>query len=692
MGSQEQYHIYGGVGGGSRSESYLRFGPRNSFGLSRDFWMRDEAVTECYDCKANFGTFRRKHHCRLCGQIFCHRCAGNLVNGKRFGYPAPEDLRVCDFCLRVTNDFDDDRRDSDAMTSGDIRSPLIQVSPAVDNSNPKRLAAAGPFRKGTDDVDDDVIEFDSYQPEELYSSFGASTTKAELLPPRSFVKLSPERSAFLDHESPFKSRTSSLSLERSKKSPALSTRRKFSSRHSTHHHPRITQIYPAASPQTSPDNSASAVTPENTNPLSLPTAIELFEMNQASVNHVNLLIQQMLTKSSIGRIEEWKKVILSMVVKACSKLDPNVRDGDEIDIRHYVKIKKIPGGLISDSHFYNGVVASKKVIHKQMLKPLQNAKVLLLTFPLEYQRVENQFISLGTLIAQEKDHLKNLVGRLIALRPDVVFVEKTVARLALEFLLDANIIVIPSVKISLMSAVSRTTGAEIVHSVDQLALANLGTCNSLVFQTFIHSMIPGFRKTFLYVEGFLEHLGCTLVLRGGTTEELTRIKDIVDFLVFSIYNLKLETSLFQDEYAMNPSIIDDDVASPASEAAEENPYDRAVRLYKTAILSASPNVRFPIPFLLANRERAAAEKGGVPTTEVMEESHIPLLLNADNLSPISHQNIIVLYSNNSPSTIIPCSPPRPHLIDYYRESDLTLGQFIEDTCLGSSTLCQECQK
>ena len=34
--------------------------------LSKDFWMRDENCTVCYECGDVFSTFRRKHHCRMC--------------------------------------------------------------------------------------------------------------------------------------------------------------------------------------------------------------------------------------------------------------------------------------------------------------------------------------------------------------------------------------------------------------------------------------------------------------------------------------------------------------------------------------------------------------------------------------------------------------------------------------------------
>lgn len=51
-------------------------------GLSKTYWMADENCKECYDCKSIFTTWRRKHHCRICGQIFCSRCAPNIIKGK----------------------------------------------------------------------------------------------------------------------------------------------------------------------------------------------------------------------------------------------------------------------------------------------------------------------------------------------------------------------------------------------------------------------------------------------------------------------------------------------------------------------------------------------------------------------------------------------------------------------------------
>ena len=42
-------------------------------------WVADESVTICYECKNKFSTFLRKHHCRVCGKIYCYSCSDNKI-------------------------------------------------------------------------------------------------------------------------------------------------------------------------------------------------------------------------------------------------------------------------------------------------------------------------------------------------------------------------------------------------------------------------------------------------------------------------------------------------------------------------------------------------------------------------------------------------------------------------------------
>ncbi|KAH9626215.1 hypothetical protein KSS87_000094 [Heliosperma pusillum] len=75
-----------------------------SANVSRDFWMPDDSCRVCYDCDAHFTLFNRRHHCRLCGRIFCGKCTANWVpaNTDKSSYLRDEweKVRVCNFCFK----------------------------------------------------------------------------------------------------------------------------------------------------------------------------------------------------------------------------------------------------------------------------------------------------------------------------------------------------------------------------------------------------------------------------------------------------------------------------------------------------------------------------------------------------------------------------------------------------------------
>ncbi|XP_048108862.1 FYVE and coiled-coil domain-containing protein 1-like [Alosa alosa] len=46
------------------------------------WWLVDKEATNCLDCKGQFTWYLRRHHCRLCGRIFCYYCCNNFVMTK----------------------------------------------------------------------------------------------------------------------------------------------------------------------------------------------------------------------------------------------------------------------------------------------------------------------------------------------------------------------------------------------------------------------------------------------------------------------------------------------------------------------------------------------------------------------------------------------------------------------------------
>ena len=372
----------------------------------------------------------------------------------------------------------------------------------------------------------------------------------------------------------------------------------------------------------------------------------------AGLSHFGKMLEQAISRAGLNHPAEWHSNLSRLLLKVSTNLRPNTRAGDSIDVRAFVKIKKVPGGKINDSEFVNGIVISKNVAHKAMPRRLVNPRIMVVTFPLDYHRVENQFMSLDPILTQEKDHLRLLTRRIIDVRPHIVLVQRTASRIALDYLLEANIAVARSVKVSAIHQVARCTQADVIASMDRLALEpRLGRCAEFQIQSFDHELIPGRRKTLMRFEGCHRDNGCTIILRGGDNNTLRKVKVVTDFMALVVYHQKNEIILYSDEHNILPpqpslpsqyqnlldilhnsppspspkafSVDEDDVKSDMSRSSSPaTPTPRASGLvdrdierrqalaltreiaqslepYLSTVLSASAAVRFPPPAPLA---------------------------------------------------------------------------------------------
>lgn len=276
------------------------------------------------------------------------------------------------------------------------------------------------------------------------------------------------------------------------------------------------------------------------------------ELNNASLQHVRKLLRQLLQDSNIPSIASWERALLPILLQSTDDVNPDVLKGDDIDIRHYVKLKKISGGRPGDTSYVSGLVFTKNLALKSMPRSISHPNILILTFPLEYARHHQHFMSLEPVIRQEREFLQNLVSRIVALRPQLLLVQRNVSGLALEFLEQAKIATAYNVKASVLEAVSRCTQTRIISSIDKLAIkpAYTGKCEDFYLKTYVHG---NKKKTYMFLSGCAKELGCTIVLRGAKAEILAKIKRITEFMVYVVYNLKLETCLMRDEFALIPS-------------------------------------------------------------------------------------------------------------------------------------------
>lgn len=132
------------------------------------FWMPDAKSKECYECTLKFTTFRRKHHCRLCGQIFCSKCCNQVVPGKIIS--CSDDLKVCTYCSKFVLSY---------LKSADINSDLRSDLQALQNDLTTKLSvhnAADPNNVISSPSGDSILSVGSSGRDGIGNSTGGSSS------------------------------------------------------------------------------------------------------------------------------------------------------------------------------------------------------------------------------------------------------------------------------------------------------------------------------------------------------------------------------------------------------------------------------------------------------------------------------------------------------------------------------------
>lgn len=716
---QERHHSRAGLG--TSAEAFRRMRGEGAV-LSKAFWMPDENVKECRECQSYFTPFRRKHHCRICGLVYCSRCASNVVSGSRFGLEGSE-IRVCNFCLRMLSEYERAglRSSSSAvsmnsspkrvattyarkrtestgmaskpdkgMISGPLeaqlthpqaqfaanqlfsypRSGLSKGLPALssrydlmgdldESSRPQtpiadmlgrivdeHLDEPVPFRTklseedgvirddDDDDHDDDRMDIEIVQKE----SEGDSPIKASAIGSVSTDRVPFPKTVDDDATSMQSSRMRDARTKRLGEAVVMGARQRLVSDAALRAY-RKSRLRTKEGSSVDDEgkrsmrslaSSASFFPRSHTKRDSLSSTFlasptSTTELSQTSTLHISTLLSQLLKSARIPSAEQWQMVLEPLIHSMIRHIHPNPKLGESMDIRQYIKMKRIPGGSVSDSCYVDGFVLSKQVATKKMARslPMANPRVMVVTFPIDFHRAEGHFMSLEPLLAQEHEYTRILVARILQLRPNVLVVKDTVSRLALDMLEDAGVLVVWSIKMSAVQAISRCCQADIITSIDRLALEpRLGRCASFAVETYQHAQSPHCRKSIMrfLTTGNARSFGCTIILRGANLDRLGQIKKIVSMLAFVAHNLRLEEQLSQNEgaqtapaaksyhqlstYAM--ARVEAECARDCVKSSDtlKDQIEQALVPFEHNVLSASATIAIPPPHALVKMKQS----------------------------------------------------------------------------------------
>ncbi|KAI8645607.1 hypothetical protein BD408DRAFT_67237 [Parasitella parasitica] len=292
-------------------------------------------------------------------------------------------------------------------------------------------------------------------------------------------------------------------------------------------------------------------------------------------------------------LSDWEEVMMNLLLVIADQVQPHIRIRDTFNMNHYVKIKKVPGGLPKDSFAVSGVVLSKSVAHKNMMRKIRNPSILILNFDLDgyggapfaattaatmsssastygSDGVSNpprqEYLKFDRLLAWEKEHMNSLVSEIIGLKPHIVLIAAHAPRIIIERLNKAKIIVAYNVKKQKLDAIARCTDATVFNYKNELWNAKTmmpGKCGKFEPLTIMHEYLPNRRKTFLMFNDCPKERGATIVLRGDTLKTLSTVKHIMNFMVKVVNNINLEAQLRKDFIELrryNQPIYGDDLS------------------------------------------------------------------------------------------------------------------------------------
>ncbi|GAB6019595.1 1-phosphatidylinositol-3-phosphate 5-kinase [Chamberlinius hualienensis] len=568
----------------------------------KQYWMADSDCKECYDCGDKFTTFRRRHHCRICGQVFCSSCCNQEIPGKLLQI----NLRVCAYCCKVflsclQSAETAEESEVDVKNLQDQLKTRLGVIALSQNRSQKRKIGSfneisvnianhshgqsSSFQEkksietrtaddnGQFPIDNSHFGADSNRGVDDVSTCGSYRESAE----RSISDdLEPSWVSRVHHktgESLWDSNDESQCQDADVRSSVEAGNSSSSHSGAVYRNPdKTVKIENYRNFRSSYDNqqfairdnamragafNASAVAAAEGNSFCLNLKSGEFDQEKHEVSlklreiyekYERHMINQLLIRHNLP--PTWAEVILLLTQQVVKNVRVNSeRHRGEMDIRPSVQIKKIAGGEMSDSTIVTGAVFTKNITHKKMRSCINSPTILLIKSPIIYQRQENKFVSLEPALLQETSYLRNIVAKIIALRPDVVLVESTVSRIAQNFFLDADITLLLNVKSSVMNRVARLTNAHVLTSVDaHFARPQLGTCKMMRLTDYY--LPNGTMKTLLMFDGCEPHVGCTILIRGALNSDLCKVKRIMKFMLFMKYNQKLERSFLCDELAL----------------------------------------------------------------------------------------------------------------------------------------------
>ncbi|KAI6192198.1 FYVE zinc finger family protein [Aphelenchoides bicaudatus] len=555
---------------GSGAERQLMDYNRSVF---RQYWMHDSSAKECYECHEKFTTFRRRHHCRFCGQIFCGKCCNRQISGVELGYTGM--LRLCNYCLERVGIY------QEPMENQPINSTPIPGSPATSdkirrkNSVQTSVAPSATREPSISDIPD-TLNMTDEKPLNL-----SLQNLAPPLPDHRTMQSAYEPCAEAG-EPEWVKNLNTIHESESGGFLFAPPQQGVSSNEASPLKPTKLPSSSCLSFEVRKDWHLANLPVDSTQP---PSIYSLFEAQTEAVLDY-LFEREQLSAAT------WKPLLwpLSEEIVDTIEVDTMLRP-KLINILDYVHIKKL--------HRINGVVFSKALHHKTMLSYGENASILLLSGNISYERVVEKLSSLEPILAQENDYLKNQVDRIASRKVSLLLVENSVSTLAVDMLVQAQIGLCTNLKPIILERLARSTNADILSSLDaQFLQPRIGFCPRY-YQRNVR-LADGTQKELMVLDECDPSLGISIVIRASSLSELEAVKRVFRLLLQMRYSSRCEQAFVKMFGAKGPVRTSTCSVCALNQNADSDPPDQSsdfVQAMRHVQLTNSPLIRLTPPYL-----------------------------------------------------------------------------------------------
>ncbi|MDF1556954.1 MAG: thermosome subunit alpha [ANME-2 cluster archaeon] len=225
-----------------------------------------------------------------------------------------------------------------------------------------------------------------------------------------------------------------------------------------------------------------------------------------------------------GKGAESSKEKLSRLIVTAVKAVAEEEGGKTVVDIDNIKIEKKVGASVEESELIEGMVIDKERVHPNMPKKVKEAKIALISEPVEFKKTEvDAEISITSpdqlqqFLDQEEKMLKAMVDKIIDSGANVVICQKGIDDMAQHYLAKAHILAVRRVKKSDMEKLSRASGASVVTNVDEISESDLG-----------HAALAEEKKiggdNMIYITGCKNPKAVSIIIRGGTEHVVDSIE------------------------------------------------------------------------------------------------------------------------------------------------------------------------